>query len=940
MHPATDAPRLPAYGSERPGPRASGAWHPSVGAAALLAALLGAAPLATVLLLREQLYRVLPTPTFLVFHNFAETFSIVVSLSIFGVGWFTHRHAQDRHTLFLACVFLGVGLMDFMHAMSLVGMPAFFGANGPSKSTQYWIAARLFTASALLASAFVRADGPPRWISKRLLLPAVLAVCGLVFVGVTFFPHRIPATFDPAAGLTGFKLGAEYAIIALFLAAIPAYAWRARRADGALGSTYVAAFVLSAYGELVFTAYRDLFDTFDGLGHLYKVAAFCLVYRAIFVARVEAPYVAFGAKRRALEAEIEERKAVEEALRRNEDSLKVAQRIAHMGNWDLDLTRNRLLWSDEIYRIFEIDPRAFGASYDAFLEAVHPEDRQRVNEAYTRSVATRTPYEIVHRLLMQDGRVKHVRERCETFYDEAGTPLRSIGTVHDVTERLEAEARERSAARYARSLIEASLDPLVTISPEGKVTDVNRATEEATGIPRDRLVGTDFADAFTEPERARAGYRQVLERGTVRDYPLTIRRASGTTVDVLFNATVYRDEAGRLQGVFAAARDVTERKRAEAVRAHLAAIIEFSDDAIIGKGLDGVVQSWNVGAERMYGYPAAEMIGRPIGVLAPPELATENVALLDRIRQGEDVVRRETVRVRKDGERIDVSLTISPIRDAAGAVVGASTIARDITERRRAQQQLAGLAAELERRVDERTRQLAAANRELEAFAYSVSHDLRAPLRHIAGFVELLLRRVQGRLDVEARRYATVISEAAGAMGTMIDDLLSFSRMGRAEMAKSVVEVGPLFAEIIRELGPETEGRIVEWKVGALPPVTADRQMLRLALTNLLANAAKFTRTRSRAEIEIGCAPSGERPETVIFVRDNGVGFDMKYADKLFNVFQRLHRAEDFEGTGIGLANVRRIVERHGGRVWAESAPDRGATFFLALPSPPPGGTP
>jgi signal transduction histidine kinase len=246
--------------------------------------------------------------------------------------------------------------------------------------------------------------------------------------------------------------------------------------------------------------------------------------------------------------------------------------------------------------------------------------------------------------------------------------------------------------------------------------------------------------------------------------------------------------------------------------------------------------------------------------------------------------------------------------------------------------QLRGLIGGLEQRVTERTSQLEAANKELEAFSYSVSHDLRAPLRHIGGYVELLRNRSAGSLDGQSQHYMDAISEAAIRMGALADDLLAFSRMGRAELVRASVDVGALVREVIDELGPDITGRAIDWKVGAFPPVSADRQMLRLAITNLLSNAVKFTRSCPRAEIEIACTEPPGGAEVVISVRDNGVGFDMRYVDKLFKVFQRLHRPEDFEGTGIGLANVRRIVERHGGRTWAVSTPGEGATFSFSLP--------
>jgi PAS domain S-box-containing protein len=269
--------------------------------------------------------------------------------------------------------------------------------------------------------------------------------------------------------------------------------------------------------------------------------------------------------------------------------------------------------------------------------------------------------------------------------------------------------------------------------------------------------------------------------------------------------------------------------------------------------------------------------------------------------------------------------------DRKGRVKRMLGVRMDITDRKRAEEALHRINLELDQRVLDRTAQLAAANKELEAFAYSVSHDLRAPLRHIDGFLELLQQKARAALDEQSRHYMDTICNAAQKMGLLIDDLLTFSRMGRHAMSLRQVALGPMVRDVIKELEPDAAGRTIAWRIGELPVVRGDKAMLRMVLVNLVANALKFTRPRRQAKIEIGSLPD-QSAACVIFMRDNGAGFDMAYRDKLFGVFQRLHRADEFEGIGIGLANVRRIIARHGGSTWAEGEVDRGATFYFSLP--------
>jgi len=367
-----------------------------------------------------------------------------------------------------------------------------------------------------------------------------------------------------------------------------------------------------------------------------------------------------------------------------------------------------------------------------------------------------------------------------------------------------------------------------------------------------------------------------------------------------------------------------------AVRTQQASLLDLTHDTIFVRDMNDVITYWNRGAEELFGYTAAQAIGQRTHELLKtgyPIPADEIRAELLRTGRWDG----ELDKTRADGTRVTLSSRWSLRRGPNQEPVAILATNNDITDRRRREQQIQALNRDLARRTIE----LQGTNKELEAFAYSISHDLRAPLRHVAGYSELLQKNAAAQLDDKSRRYMALILEAAKRMGNLIDDLLGFSRIGRAETRHTLVSLDALVKEALEELRPETEGRDISWTIGALPKVYADRAMLRLVLVNLMSNAVKFTRTRPQAKIEIGGVDTDDA-ETHVFVRDNGVGFDMQYADKLFGVFQRLHPAEAFEGTGIGLATVQRIVHRHGGRVWADGVVDSGATFYFSIPKQEP----
>jgi PAS domain S-box-containing protein len=464
-----------------------------------------------------------------------------------------------------------------------------------------------------------------------------------------------------------------------------------------------------------------------------------------------------------------------------------------------------------------------------------------------------------------------------------------------------------------------------TAGPEAALAIVRTGEGQAHMQEIRALLGAIGDDASQRlSQRRGATVRAARQSSHVTLAALTLAMVLTTVATLMLVAGMRSRERERTaQAEHTTRQETTER---------LAAIVEDSDDAIVGKNLDSIITTWNPAAERIFGYRADEAIGRPITLIIPPERVAEEETVLARLRRGERTTHFDTVRRTKDGRRIDVSITVSPVRDAKDRVVGASKIARDITERKRAEAELKQLYETLEERVVERTRQLEDINAELDAFGYSVSHDLRAPLRAMDGFATALLEDYGDALGERGQDYAQRIAEAARRMDLLIQDLLAYSRLSRGELHPEPLRLAEVVREALRGLETDIHARSATVEVAEpLGQVMAHRETLRSVVGNLVSNGLKFVspgvlpRVRIRSEARDGM----ER----LWVEDNGIGIDPRYHATIFRVFERLHGVETYPGTGIGLAIVRRGTERMGGRAGVESTPGAGARFWIELPA-------
>lgn len=495
----------------------------------------------------------------------------------------------------------------------------------------------------------------------------------------------------------------------------------------------------------------------------------------------------------------------------------------------------------------------------------------------------------------------------------------------DLARRRAADAALKASFARIENLYNHAPCGYYSLDAHGTFLEINDTTLAWLGYTREEVVGRMHLTAMLAPEQVHQfpeRFAYLQQHGAVHNAEHRWRRKDGSTFAVLLNATAVYDEQGRFVANRATIFDITARKRAEEERDRF---FTLARDLLCVADFEGRFTRLNPAWERVFGWSESEMCAEPFLAFIHPEDRERTLAEMAALTAGHECIEHQNRYRCKDGSYRWLLWNAWPV--VAERLIYAS--ARDVTAAREADGRIRALNADLAQRAA----QLEAANRELESFSYSVSHDLRAPLRHIDGFAHLLSKHAAATLDAESQRFIGIISKAAKQMGTLIDDLLAFSRIGRAPLRLEAVAHNQLLRAVIADGRYEPgEGRKLTWDIGPLPDVQADPAMLRQVWHNLIDNAVKYSSKKPAAHIEVGSQTDETAGEYVFFVRDNGVGFDTAYADKLFGVFQRLHGPSEFEGTGIGLANVRRIVSRHHGRTWAEGRLGEGAVFYFSLP--------
>ncbi len=610
---------------------------------------------------------------------------------------------------------------------------------------------------------------------------------------------------------------------------------------------------------------------------------------------------------------------------------RIAGRMAQLGGWTIELPGRKLTWSEENCAIHDVPP-GYTPTLEEGIGYFFPEHRDAVRRHVEACMQHGTPYEFVLPKLTARGRRIWVRSMGEAVRDAAGQIVRIQGAFQDITGQKAAEAHTRALELRLNLTLESITDGFYLLDKDWKFTYLNAPAESLLQRRRQDLLGRSVWDAFPETvgTQLEQEFREAVQLERKARFELFY-----APLQIWFDIHAYPMEAG-LAVYF---HDVTERRLEQAqLRLLETAVARLNDMVVIMEAEPSDASGRRIvfvndAFERQTGYSRQEALGRTPELLWGPNTdRTELQRILAAMREYQ-AVRAEMLIRTKSGQEVWMETDITPLVDTSGRCTHWVAVERDISERRQQRQLVLRLNAELEERVRVRTRQLARANRELESFAYSVSHDLRSPLNTIHGFSQLLAKIEAENISDKGKHYLQRIGAGVMQMGELIEGLLTLAQLSRDELKQETVDLSALARLITQQLREREPRRVAEVRVQEALRAQGDPRLLLSVLQKLLDNAWKFTGKIPSARIEVGCAPdAGDK--CAFFVRDNGAGFDPAFSHKLFGTFERLHSPGDFPGTGIGLATVKRVVERHGGRVWAEGRVSEGATFYFTLSVP------
>jgi PAS domain S-box-containing protein len=634
--------------------------------------------------------------------------------------------------------------------------------------------------------------------------------------------------------------------------------------------------------------------------------------------------------------EIAERKTTEEVLARTEERFRT---VAHslsdiVYEWDL---RDSVEWFGDVQMMRSQGADMFPGSRQEWIDRIHDDDRPIVQLAIERHLKGEISFNCEYRIRAGNGQWRYWTDRGTALRSDSLEPHRWVGSVSDISDQVNSRKDLAASEKRYHTLYDTMRDAFVSVNMAGKIIECNQAYLTLLGYTRQELEHKTYLDITPEQWHALESTivdTQVLPRGYSDLYEKEYRGKSGRVIPVELRTILIRDDAGIPAGMWAIIRDISSRKEAdELIRASQERFRSTFEQAAVGiahVAPDGHWIRLNERFSEIVGYPMNELLVTTFQEITHPDDLNTDLELVRQMLANErDRYSLEKRYVRKDRTTVWVNLTVSLVRDPQGQPDYFIAVVEDISERKNLDADLRHLTAELEHRVEERTMQLETSNKELESFSYSVAHDLRAPLRGIDGWSQALLQEYAPSLDEKASEYLHRVRTESQRMGELIDDMLLLSRVARTDLIRRSVPFSVLAERVAQRVQQSYPDRAIGIEVHRNLTINADPHLLDIVLTNLIDNACKFTRERSPAAITIGtCERDGA---SYWFVRDNGVGFDMKYSRKLFTPFQRMHRQSDYPGTGIGLATVQRIISRHGGRVEIDSAKGHGTTVYFTM---------